>query len=228
VDSPRGSRDVTRSFGVSPERTVVLPFTSIVKSWGVPTDPPGDYVIYPAQFWPHKNHVVLLEALSALLSSRRKAPRLLFVGDDKGNRNFIEERAHALGVWDLVEFAGFLSAEELRSRLLQARGLVMPSYFGPTNLPPIEALLSGIPVAVSTSDAVSEYADGAAIQGIEPSDVEGWADALEFFAMPGLARPTQVPTDLKDAEPAHVILDRVFSGFVSKRSTWCPDTYGWQ
>src|SRR5205823_91401 len=46
------------------------------------------YVLYPAQFWPHKNHVNLLLAIADL---KRKGTHVsvALVGSDKGNRQFI-------------------------------------------------------------------------------------------------------------------------------------------
>jgi glycosyltransferase involved in cell wall biosynthesis len=227
VDSVQGANDVAQSYGLSSSRLVPLAFWNLVETWGVPSDPSGDFVIYPAQFWPHKNHVVLLKAASLLRESDRPVPRLLFVGGDRGNRGYVESLAHDLGVNEYVTFTGFVPDAELKSLMLQSLGLVMPTYFGPTNLPPLEALKSGIPVAVSTCDALSLQADGQAIQAIEPDDVNGWAEALERFVRLDVPRPAEVSNWTSITKSASSTLDTVFSNFVTKRSTWAPGKQVW-
>src|SRR5262249_712600 len=38
---------------------------------------PAEYLLYPAQFWPHKNHVVLVEAMALLRKSGVDVPLIL-------------------------------------------------------------------------------------------------------------------------------------------------------
>ena len=49
---------------------------------------PG-YLFYPAQFWPHKNHITLLAAL-ALLRERGITERLVLCGSDRSGRDKID------------------------------------------------------------------------------------------------------------------------------------------
>ena len=46
----------------------------------------GDFLFYPAQFWPHKNHPCLLLALQFLKEQHGYTPQLVLTGADKGNR----------------------------------------------------------------------------------------------------------------------------------------------
>ena len=52
----------------------------------------------------------------------------------------------------------------------------MPSYFGPTNMPPMEAFAIGTPVVVSDLPGFNEQIGNAGLQ-IEPTD---FADSLQF------------------------------------------------
>jgi glycosyltransferase involved in cell wall biosynthesis len=108
---------------------------------------PG-YWFYPAQFWPHKNHVRILEAL-VLLRDRGLVQRAVFAGSDKGFRAVVERHARRLDVEGQVRFLGFVPSEHLRGLYLASIGLVFPTYFGPTNLPPLEAIMLGRPVVCS-------------------------------------------------------------------------------
>jgi glycosyltransferase involved in cell wall biosynthesis len=105
---------------------------------------PG-YLFYPAGFWPHKNHATLLAAV-VLLRERNQPHRLVLCGSDYGHRGRIEELVAQHGLGQQVFILGFVDSTELGALYRSASALVMPSYFGPTNLPPLEAWAVGTPV----------------------------------------------------------------------------------
>jgi glycosyltransferase involved in cell wall biosynthesis len=104
-----------------------------------------DYLFYPAQFWPHKNHITLLAAF-AKLREKGRTERLVLCGSDRGGRAKIDAAIAAYGLADQVSILGFVESSELAALYRGAAALVMPSYFGPTNLPPLEAWAVGTPV----------------------------------------------------------------------------------
>jgi glycosyltransferase involved in cell wall biosynthesis len=160
VSSPSLGRSVGRIYGVEQSRLTVLPFLPALQCRS-PADPedvarvalkyslPADYVFYPAQFWPHKNHVYLLEALKALETSDGIAMHAVFSGSDLGNKKYIRQVAERLEISDRVHFLGFVNSADMSALYTGARALVMPTYFGPTNIPPLEALAIGCPVIYS-------------------------------------------------------------------------------
>ena len=105
----------------------------------------GGYLFYPAQFWPHKNHATLLAAL-ALLREQGISKRLVLCGSDRGAGKNIDELISRYGLSQQVSILGFVDSSELAALYRGAAALVMPSYFGPTNLPPLEAWAVGTPV----------------------------------------------------------------------------------
>lgn len=105
---------------------------------------PG-YLFYPAQFWPHKNHGTLLAAL-ARLRDRGLRKRLVLCGSDRGARGNVEALIAHYKLTDQIRLLGFVASAELGALYRGASALVMPSYFGPTNLPPLEAWAVGTPV----------------------------------------------------------------------------------
>ncbi len=172
VDSDRLGARIGRLYGVDPERIVVLPYkpsptlrdaaatgnATANPQWGF-VEP---YVLYPAQFWAHKNHVYVLEGLAALRSESGLVVHAMFCGGDRGNAPTVEARARRLGVRDQVHLLGFVSPEELVHLYGHALALVMPTYFGPTNIPPLEAFSLGCPVIVSDIASFREsYGDAA-------------------------------------------------------------------
>ena len=70
----------------------------------------------------------------------------------------------AHGLTDQISIIGFVDSAELAALYRGAAALVMPTYFGPTNLPPLEAWAVGTPVIYpeafkAQADPVGRLAD---------------------------------------------------------------------
>lgn len=171
-------------YGVDPQRLVPMPFSpspflqqdklpdteAVLAKYGLQ---PG-YYYYPAQFWPHKNHVRILQALSIL--RKRGLHRIaVFSGKDHGNLAHLLAEARRLGVEDAVRIVGFVPPEDIRGLYEGSLALVMPTYFGPTNIPPLEAWALNRPVVYSSH--IAEQVGDAALLA-NPDSAEEWAEAL--------------------------------------------------
>jgi glycosyltransferase involved in cell wall biosynthesis len=118
------------------------------------------FVFYPAQFWKHKNHCYILKTMSIF---KANCPvDAVFVGNDYGNRGLVETRAKEFGIDDRCHFLGFVTRNEVVSFYKNALALVMPTYFGPTNIPPLEAFYWGCPVCYSDLPGLREQVGDAA------------------------------------------------------------------
>lgn len=106
----------------------------------------NDYIFYPAQFWPHKNHIYILKAVKILRQNYNISIDVMFSGSDKGNLQYILESAKLLGIEDLVHYLGFVKNNEIPFLYNQSLSLVMPTYLGPSNIPPLEAFAYETPV----------------------------------------------------------------------------------
>ena len=73
---------------------------------------------------------------------------------------------------------GFVSDENITYLYRHAVGLIMPSYFGPTNIPPLEAMALGCPVAVSNKYAMPEQVGRAGLL-FHPDSPEEMADCIK-------------------------------------------------
>lgn len=135
------------------------------------------YLFYPAQFWPHKNHICLLNTLNILTFEHSLDFLLVFTGSDKGNRSFIRQQSKELGIDDRVRFTGFVSQDELIVLYQHAFALVYASLFGPDNLPPLEAFALGCPVIAANVEGASEQMGDAALL-VAPCDEYAFADAV--------------------------------------------------
>jgi glycosyltransferase involved in cell wall biosynthesis len=117
---------------------------------------PEDYIFYPAQFWPHKNHVNLLHAIRLLTENYGIEPSLVLVGSDKGNSHYVERVANDLGLKTRLHRLGFVPQLDLYNLYRKAAMLAYVSMCGPENLPPLEAFAIGCPVLASDVSGSSE------------------------------------------------------------------------
>lgn len=117
----------------------------------------GDYIFYPAQFWSHKNHRYIIRALRVMLDRYNWAPQAVFCGADKGALSQVLALARDLNVLKNIKYCGFVPSDELPYLYAGSMALVMPTYFGPTNIPPMEAACLGVPVCYSDFPAFREF-----------------------------------------------------------------------
>ena len=137
---------------------------------------PG-YLFYPAQFWAHKNHANLLFALQILRDQYQKNMQLVLTGSDQGNLQYIYKLAEQLGLNDQLHFLGFIPRNELMALYSGALALVYPTFFGPENLPPLEAFSLGCPVIASAVQGAEEQLGKAALL-VNPADASQIAQTI--------------------------------------------------
>jgi glycosyltransferase involved in cell wall biosynthesis len=82
-----------------------------------------------------------------------------------------------LGLQDQVHFLGFVPAEDLRALYSNALALTFASFFGPDNLPPLEAFALGCPVAASRVSGAQEQLGDAALL-FDPADPDDIASTI--------------------------------------------------
>ena len=182
ADSEVGKEDVLAfygPYGVTEDRIRVLPYlpapylaadVSETEQQRVRAmyDLPERYLFYPAQFWPHKNHGRIIQALGLLKQERNQKISMVFCGSHSGKireQNFREVMSLTmqLGLEEQVRYLGYVIEEDMSSIYAQAAGLIMPTFFGPTNIPILEAWALGCPVLTSDIRGVREQAGDAAI-----------------------------------------------------------------
>ena len=177
VGTRRGKWEVCHYFGIDPDRVhvVPLPCESVSKKH-LGSQRVDGLLLYPAQFWPHKNHLTLLRSIARLLQSGFDV-RLVLTGSDKGTREKVEQFVREQGLEDRVDFRGFVSREELHELYQRAELMVFPSLFGPDNLPPLEAMAWGLPVVAADVPGAREQLGEAAYLA-DPLDEQALADAI--------------------------------------------------
>ena len=130
---------------------------------------PPNYVFYPAQFWTHKNHAAIVEAVAHLKRTDNLRFPVVFTGSDQGNERAVRELVEKMQMQDQVFFLGHVSRETLKALYQNALALCYVSFFGPENMPPLEAFGLGCPVIAADVPGASEQLGDAAIR-VNPSD----------------------------------------------------------
>lgn len=184
VDSNVGRQHVVESYGVPTNKVCPLPYvapsylsTSRERSdFDAHYALPARFLFYPAQFWPHKNHLRLLDAVQIAL---RQHPDIFLVLSGGKGYSYAQVRDHAqtLGLEERVRFVGYVPDADLRGFYTRARALVMPTFFGPTNIPPLEALSTGCPAIVSGIYGMPEQSGDAALY-FDPRSATDMAECI--------------------------------------------------
>jgi glycosyltransferase involved in cell wall biosynthesis len=156
------------------------------------------FYLYPAQFWPHKNHVNLVRGFAQLVHRHGVDSELVLVGSDKGNRSHVAAEASAAGVADRIRYLGFVPRQDLIALYRNAVALAYVSWCGPENLPPLEAFAVGCPVVAARVPGAAEQLDDAAIL-IDPADPADIAAGLARIRNEGKLRAELVTRGLARA-----------------------------
>lgn len=135
------------------------------------------YIFYPAQFWTHKNHKRLLEALKQL-KDKGIIVNLVLVGSEQNNERAVKDLINDLDLQNQVKILGYVNNSEMIYLYRHARALVMPTLFGPTNIPQLEAFVLECPVATSRIYGIPEQVGDAALL-FNPENVDEIAKSIE-------------------------------------------------
>jgi glycosyltransferase involved in cell wall biosynthesis len=150
VESEELANKITSRYGIDRNKVLVMPFSinpiieqgknesfetnEIMSFYNIKKG----YFFYPAQFWPHKNHIRILKALK-ILTDKGQIYNAVFVGGEKGTLNQLKKLTIKMGLSDQVKFLGFVENSHMSALYDGCSAVIMPTYFGYTNIPPLEA-----------------------------------------------------------------------------------------
>jgi len=138
---------------------------------------PDLFALFPAQTWPHKNHLRLLEAVRQVRDRNGIRLNLVCTGTKNEHWPVISQRINKLGLQTQVIFLGFVGPLELRALFRLAQFVVFPSLFEGAGMPVIEGFHEGVAVTCSDLPALREYG-GDAVLTFDPLSVESIAASL--------------------------------------------------
>lgn len=235
ADSPLGKQNLERRYGLDPNRVHWISVSPAQrasekaesgfdprKAAQIPPEAP--FVFYPAQFWAHKNHRLIVDSLACLRESGNKDVYAVFCGSDCGNLGTILGMAKHKGVEDLVKYVGFVPDEKMPAYYKNSLAMVMPSYFGPTNIPPLEAFAMKTPVVVSDLPGIRDQVGDAALL-VEPENPKALSEAIQRLVKEPQLRNILVQKgesrlrEFSDDDRLTILQD-IFNAFDRKRLTW--------
>jgi glycosyltransferase involved in cell wall biosynthesis len=175
------AREVRDHFGVAEERVVrVYP--------GVDDTTPGDaaagrslaggetYVLALGTVEPRKNLPTLVRAFDRLATVDDRVQLVVAGPDGWGVEPFDDAVAWARN-GARIRRIGYVTDAQRADLLAGAAVLAYPSLYEGLGFPPLEAMAAGVPVVTTRGGALPEAVGDAALC-VEPTDVEGLADAL--------------------------------------------------
>lgn len=165
--------------GISPKGTTGS-VTDIRERYGIAER----FFVYPAALYPHKNHLVLIEAFAALREIHPDVDLVLTGakgsmawGTAKSMRSPLAEEIRKKGLTDRVHSLGYVPGPELDALYRSAVALTFPSRFEGFGAPVLEAMARGCPVIAADATALPEVVQSAG-RLISPDNAEHWCGAM--------------------------------------------------
>ena len=175
-----GRSQIVDRLGVTADRIYVCPPGA--PSWNTlgqtPNVPRDGYILFVGTLEPRKNVGTLLDAYARLVSRDSTTPRLVLAGRPTDAAAEWLARIDRAPLAGHVTHLGYVPNAKREELYRSARVLVMPSLDEGFGLPALEAMSAGVPVIVSSRGSLPEVVHDAGAT-IDPSDVDGLADALE-------------------------------------------------
>jgi glycosyltransferase involved in cell wall biosynthesis len=148
---------------------------------------PARFLFYPAQFWPHKNHMRLVEAFRGVVDEIGDLG-LVLTGKKRDDYQAVMDAVARLGLTEKVHHLGYVEQRDLQAAYQLATALVMPSLFESVSIPIYEAFQVGTPVIASNVVAIPEQVGDAGAL-FDPTSVASMRDAiLDVVSNPDVAR----------------------------------------
>jgi glycosyltransferase involved in cell wall biosynthesis len=171
------AKDFAAQFPNLPERKIVIiPEGVNVAAFAAAS--PGDvreryglperFLFFPAQLWPHKNHITILRALDRLRAEGLEIALVLTGGRFNGTDELTAylEKGAATG----IHYLGVVPYPDIIALHRAARFLITASLFESSSLPVLEACAAGTPVIASAIPAHIEHAHDFQMQLFPPAD----------------------------------------------------------
>ena len=107
------------------------------------------HFFYPAQFWAHKNHKYIIDAINYLKIKNKLTFKFIFSGSEKGNKHYIDYLIKNKKLEKDILIFNYLNDNQILALYLKSIAIVMPTYVARSTLPLYEAFFLKIPIFYS-------------------------------------------------------------------------------
>ena len=129
----------------------------------------NDFIFFPGQLWPHKNHMVVLNALKQLYIKHNLNLKLILVGEKfiafKKINNFINQNKKLN-----IKYLGKVHFDKLLLLYKNCRFLISPAIYESSSIPILEACITGRPIIASNTRSNLEMAKTIKINFFKTND----------------------------------------------------------
>ncbi len=185
--SEHSKRTIVDRLDADPEKVVIVPL-DVDPEFREPISPetqrvfsdlklPQKYVYFPANFWKHKNHSMLLRAMKRLIERDFPELALVLTGAPSTGMDRVQAEAASLSLARNVHFLSYQPKPVTVALHHHALALAFVSEFEGFGIPILEAFHTGTPVVASQSTSCPEVAGDAAIL-VDEQDPSAIAKAL--------------------------------------------------
>jgi glycosyltransferase involved in cell wall biosynthesis len=179
-------RTVIERLNIDPSIVIVVPHGISPREGRDGHDPSEDvrtkydlterFFVYPAITYPHKNHLVLIDAF-ARLNKMHPDVTLVLTGAKGSMETRIAEEVRKLGIEKSVRRLGYVPMTDLDALYHQATALTFPSRFEGFGAPVLEAMSRMCPVIAADATALPEVVRDAG-RLVSPDNLDEWCQTM--------------------------------------------------
>lgn len=176
-------RDLLENFSwLSEEQIEVIPSGALIERFAIPAPLealsryalPHRFLFFPAQLWPHKNHVTVLKALKLIEIQQGVKIPLILTGEKfsaaAGIFKFVADQS-----MDYVRYLGKVPVADMVALYQNAVFVLTATLHESSSLPILEAAAAGTPVICSRIPPIEELGQVLQLNFFDPLDVNALA-----------------------------------------------------
>jgi glycosyltransferase involved in cell wall biosynthesis len=155
----------------------------------------NDFLLYPANFWAHKNHKILLTAFGIFLKKHPASSlKLVLTGSPSNEQKALKDAVEAMSLSERVIFTGYLSNDDMEALMQTCKAIIFPSLYEGFGMPLVEAFAHKKPVLCSNVTSLPEVGEDAVFY-FDPRKPDDIVRTIEQL----IERPDLVQTMLEKA-----------------------------
>jgi glycosyltransferase involved in cell wall biosynthesis len=205
---------ILKHFPIIEKKVSVIPFPTprIIKEVENSSNIPNcNFFVFPAQFWSHKNHFIVIKAVRELVDNGLTDFKIVLTGADKGNKKYVIKLISDYGLDSFFDIRGFVSRVELESLIKKSLAILAPTLIGPDGLPHLESFQNNIDILISdTMDSSKYWRNFDNVITINPYNSLDWAEIMKSYLVTVLDKNSNTT---KHRDESNIISE---SAYISK------------